>query len=63
MNLAEQTDDLSLANTAAWTCALAPDAVEDLDACVKLAAQAVAKNPSPTLAISDVLREFIEVVQ
>lgn len=43
--MAEQTGDLNLGNTAAWACALAPDAVEDLDAVVALSAKAVAKNP------------------
>jgi Tfp pilus assembly protein PilF len=38
------TDDADVANTVAWTCALAPDALTDLEPARQLAERAVAKK-------------------
>ncbi|HMC90417.1 MAG TPA: tetratricopeptide repeat protein, partial [Gemmataceae bacterium] len=40
-----QTGEPEMANWVAWTCALAPESVKDLGACVRLADKAVAGNP------------------
>jgi tetratricopeptide (TPR) repeat protein len=40
-----QTDDAMSANFVAWTCALAPDAVEDYELAIALAVQAVDAQP------------------
>jgi Tfp pilus assembly protein PilF len=45
VEIAQQTGDPNQANTAAWVCALAPRAVDDLDTCVALAAAVLKEKP------------------